>query len=272
MMWDSSNPALNNDAFDTYYKDVFGKASDTTSLQGVVNKTVILTGLAVIAGVFGYWLASVNTSILFFDSIITLLITFGLYQVIHSKPERSAMLAPIYAVVEGSFLGALTAVVEFLLLRKGIHVPGGVALQAFIITGSILVAMLALYKARILKPTRMFTAVLGTATAGIMLCYLISWPLALLFHLNLPLISMGAALNDYGGVGLIGLGLNFVILIVAACWLINDFALIEEKISSDSPKYMEWYCGFALLVSLAWIYYESLKLVVRLASLLGSRR
>jgi len=114
--------------------------------------------------------------------------------------------------------------------------------------------------------------VLSTATLGIMLCYLISWPLALLFHLSLPLISMSAALNDYGGVGLIGLGLNFVILIVAACWLINDFALIEEKISSDSPKYMEWYCGFALLVSLAWIYYESLKLVVRLASLLGSRK
>jgi len=34
---------------------------------------------------------------------------------------------------------------------------------------------------------------------------------------------------------------------------------------------MEWYCGFALLVTLAWIYYEAVKLVVRLAVLFGNR-
>ena len=34
---------------------------------------------------------------------------------------------------------------------------------------------------------------------------------------------------------------------------------------------MEWYCGFALLVSLAWIYYESVKLAFRLALLVGNR-
>ena len=50
-----------------------------------------------------------------------------------------------------------------------------------------------------------------------------------------------------------------------------DFGLVEERIRARAPKSMEWYCGFALLVTLGWIYYEAVKLVLRIAILLNNR-
>ena len=44
-----------------------------------------------------------------------------------------------------------------------------------------------------------------------------------------------------------------------------------SELSSDPSSSMEWYLGFALLVTLAWIYYEAVKLAFRLAILLGGR-
>ena len=55
-MFQSSNPALaNDDAFQEFYGDRIAARPDTVTLQGVVNKTAILVGLAIGAGVFGYW-------------------------------------------------------------------------------------------------------------------------------------------------------------------------------------------------------------------------
>lgn len=103
-----------------------------------------------------------------------------------------------------------------------------------------------------------------------MIVYLISWPLGLLFNIDLPFIGLTSAFGQ-GWTPLIGLGINFLILGLASMWLIIDFGMIEEKVQAGAPRHMEWYCGFALLVTLAWIYYEALKLAFRLAILLGGR-
>ena len=39
-----------------------------------------------------------------------------------------------------------------------------------------------------------------------------------------------------------------------------DFNFIDEMTSKYvAPKYMEWYAGFGLLVTLVWLYWEILK-------------
>ena len=40
---------------------------------------------------------------------------------------------------------------------------------------------------------------------------------------------------------------------------------LEQRIKAGSPKRMEWFCGFILLVSLAWIYIQCVELVARIA-------
>ena len=69
---------------------------------------------------------------------------------------------------------------------------------------------------------------------------------------------------------MIGLGINAAILLLASCWLIIDFKLVEENVESGAPKHMEWYCAFAIMITLTWIYYEAVKLVIRIASIFGS--
>ena len=44
---------------------------------------------------------------------------------------------------------------------------------------------------------------------------------------------------------------------------------IEQSVNQGAPKYMEWYGGFGLLVTLIWMYLEILRL---LSKLRGSSR
>ena len=55
-------------------------------------------------------------------------------------------------------------------------------------------------------------------------------------------------------------------------WYRNEVGpTIEEMIDNGAPKQSEWYGAFTLIVSLAWVYYEAVKLVFRLALLFGNR-
>jgi uncharacterized YccA/Bax inhibitor family protein len=68
---------------------------------------------------------------------------------------------------------------------------------------------------------------------------------------------------------MIGLGLNAAILLLASLWLILDFRTVEDLVRSRAPRDAEWYAAFGLIVTLGWIYLESLKLVFRLSALMN---
>lgn len=274
-MWASSNPVLanNDDAFSQFYgKDMFVTKPDVISLQGVVNKTAILVAIATVFGAGGYWLTqqAIGLNIVMISCLASMAVGFGIGLVLRGRPQQAMILAPIYAAVEGVFLGALSGALDGILARSGMAALGGVAVQAFIITLAITLAMLGLYSARIIKPSKPLFAIVGVATFGIMLTYLISWPLGLLFGIDLPLIGLTSAFGQ-GWTPILGIGINVFILGIASLWLIIDFKMIEDKLAEGAPRYMEWYCGFALMVTLAWIYYEAVKLAFRIAVLLNSR-
>lgn len=274
----SSNPALTNkDAFsEVYGKNMFAaEKSNVTTLSGVVNKTGILVAIAVAGGALGYWLVATMPSIVFISSIAGFVLCLGFGWLLCGKPQLSPVVAPIYAIVEGIFLGSLTGMLDQFLVKAG---PAGAAtgptlslgLQAFILTISIVLGMLGLYYTGLLKPTKVFMSVVKVATAGVMMAYTVSFVLMLVGLGGLPFLSLGSALQG-GTPALIGLGLNVAILGLASLWLIIDFKMVEENVAAGAPKYMEWYLGFALLVTLAWIYYEAVKLAFRLALLFGDR-
>ncbi len=106
-------------------------------------------------------------------------------------------------------------------------------------------------------------------TLGVMITYGLSWILYL-FGASMPFVSLNSALQG-GTPALIGIGLNVLILGIASMWLIIDFKLVEDIAARGEPKVIEWYGAFGLMVTLAWIYFEAVKLVFRLALLFGSR-
>ena len=128
-----------------------------------------------------------------------------------------------------------------------------------------MLSMLAVYRMGLLKGGKTFTAVLSVATMGVFLTYLLSFALSF-FGVQMPFISLGSAFED-PGTAMIGLGLNAAILILASLWLIIDFRTVEDLVKSQAPREAEWYAAFGLIVTLGWIYLESLKLVFRLSAL-----
>jgi uncharacterized YccA/Bax inhibitor family protein len=60
-----------------------------------------------------------------------------------------------------------------------------------------------------------------------------------------------------------GIGFSLVVVVIAALNLILDFDFIEKGVQQQAPKYMEWYGGFSLLVTLIWMYLEILRLLAK---------
>ncbi|MDP7008190.1 MAG: Bax inhibitor-1/YccA family protein [Phycisphaerales bacterium] len=266
-MLDSSNPVLNNP--DVWNVGSAASTDETASVQGVVNKTGMLTVICVIGGMLGIWITQNHPALAWPLGIGGVIATIVVYFMVFRNPMRAKQTAWIYALVQGAFLGVITNALDGTLENMGYGAVGGIALQAFVITISILISMLALYYFRILRPTKKFTAAVQILTLGIFVTYLISFVMSL-FGAQMPFLSLTSA---FGGEtsALIGIGLNVLILGVASLWLIIDFGMVEQHVNANVPKQMEWFCGFILMVTLVWIYLEAVKLCFRLAILFGNR-
>jgi uncharacterized YccA/Bax inhibitor family protein len=58
---------------------------------------------------------------------------------------------------------------------------------------------------------------------------------------------------------------SLVVVGVASLNFILDFDMIERSVAARAPRWMEWYAGFAVLLTIIWLYLEILRL-------LGKRR
>ncbi len=162
------------------------------------------------------------------------------------KKEWSAVTAPLYALLEGLFLGAISAMFEAQFK--------GIVLMAVGLTFCTLFAMLAGYQLGILRATDNFKRGVFAATAGVALVYGLSFLLGL-FGVHMPYIHES---------GTFGIVFSLVVVVIAALNLVIDFDMIEQGAQSGAPKYMEWYSGFALMITLVWLYMEILRLLSKL--------
>jgi uncharacterized YccA/Bax inhibitor family protein len=178
--------------------------------------------------------------------VVGLVITF--------KPITAKYLSPLYGLLEGLMIGGFSVLVNAMVGQK----YPGIVLQAVGLTFGVAFAMFLLYNFRIIRATERFKAVLISACAGVAFFYLIYWIL-MLFGVNLSFMSW----TDSSA---LGIGINLVVIAIAALTLIMDFDRIEQGAAMKAPKHMEWYGAFGLLVSMVWLYVQILKLLSRLAS------
>jgi uncharacterized YccA/Bax inhibitor family protein len=115
--------------------------------------------------------------------------------------------------------------------------------------------MYGLYRFNVIKATPMFKKIVITATLGIAIFYLIAIGLHFV-NIDIPFLHEGSTF---------GIIFSLVVVGLAAMNLILDFDLIENGAKMGAPKYMEWYCGFALLVTIVWLYIEILRLLAKLS-------
>ena len=241
----TSNPALSGDAFRTTGVSTLGEGM---TVSGAVNKTGILLLLCVASAAwtwnrfFGVPLEEGMAAIaplVMVGAIGGLIVAF----VTIFKKEWAAITAPIYALLEGLVLGGVSAMFE---MRW--H---GIAIQAVCLTFGTLVVMLIAYRSGLIKVTDKLRLGIVAATGGIMVFYLIQFVLGF----------FGFRFAAVNGSGPIGIGFSLIVVGVAALNLVLDFDLIENGARWNAPKYMEWYSGFALMVTLIWLYLEMLRLL-----------
>ena len=253
----SGNPALKESTFlDLGSGTVVSRDAGAMTLNGTVNKTGILLLLSVLTAAFA-WTQSVVTGpdgTAMVAPGVTIYALGGaiggfiLAMVTVFKKTWSPVTAPLYALVEGFFLGAISAVFE-------LKYPG-IVFQAVVLTFGTLGALLAAYRSGLIRATENFKLGVVAATGGIALVYLVSMGLRL-FGKDIPLIHES---------GLVGIGFSLFGVVIAALNLVLDFDFIESGVEAGAPKYMEWYGAFGLMVTLVWLYIEFLRLLAKLQS------
>ncbi|MGO0999841.1 Bax inhibitor-1/YccA family protein [Lysobacter sp. CA196] len=248
----SGNPALKDSTFlDLGTGSVVRGGDQVMTLNGTVNKTGVLLLLTVITASFAWSqvqiteLGAVGAGPYVWGGAIGGLI---LALVTTFKKTWAPVTAPLYALVEGFFLGAISSIFEA-------KFPG-IVIQAVMLTFGTLFALLFAYRSGLIKATENFKLGVAAATGGIFLIYLATMVLGL-FNINIPYIHES---------GLIGIGFSLFVVVVAAMNLVLDFDFIETGVEQGAPKYMEWYGAFGLMVTLVWLYIEFLRLLSKLQS------
>lgn len=248
----SGNPVLSDSTFlDLGSGAVLSRPADAMTLNGTITKTGVLLFLTVLTAAFA-WTQSVNAAgptaaapVYLWGGVIGGLV-MALITIF--KKQWAPVTAPIYAILEGFFLGAISGIYA--------HFYEGIVIQAVLLTFGTLFALLFAYRSGMIKVTDKFRAGVIAATGGIFLIYMATLALGF-FNISIPYIHES---------GMIGIGFSLVVVVIAALNLVLDFDLIETGVSNGAPKYMEWFAGFALLVTLVWLYIEFLRLLAKIQS------
>ncbi len=242
----TANPALSAKTFENL--PYAGTGDELMTLEGTVNKTALLFLLLLLAAI---WTWNIFFTTNDFSAVLPWMMGGALGGLavgflIAFKKEWSAVTAPIYAVLQGLFLGGLSAMMEFKY--------EGIVIQAVGLTFGTFAMVLFAYKTKIIQATENFKLGVFAATGGIALVYMVSMVLGF-FGIHIPFIHDS---------GLFGIGFSLFVVVIAAMNLVLDFDFIEQGANNNAPKFMEWYSAFGLMVTLIWLYVEILRLLAKL--------
>jgi uncharacterized YccA/Bax inhibitor family protein len=243
----TANPAMNEAVYRR--AGLATTPAQAMTVQGTALKTAALLVILAVTAAYAWAQAVAGPTTLTYGlliagsvgGLVTALVTVFV-------PKVSPFTAPVYAALEGLVLGAISAVFE--------AAYPGVVFQAVGLSVGVLAVMLLVYGTGLIRATAKFKIGVVAATGAVCLVYLAD-VVASFFGTRLPFIHE---------TGPVGIGFSLVVVVIAALNLILDFDFIEQGVRRQAPKYMEWYGGFSLLVTLVWMYLEILRLLAKLRS------
>jgi uncharacterized YccA/Bax inhibitor family protein len=225
----------------------------TMSVRGAINKFGFLLVMIIAGAAYNWHLFQEGQNNLM-STLMMVGIIGGLVMAlaISFKPTWAQYLAPLYALLEGLFIGGISAILNEAFAKS----YPGIVMQAVGLTFGVSIAMFLLYNFRVIKATEKFKSVIISATLGIFFFYLITMVLRL-FGVNVSFMYDSSMLS---------IGISLFVVAIAALNLILDFDMIEQGAERGAPKFMEWYGAFGLMVTLVWLYMEILRLLSKLAN------
>lgn len=287
-MFRTSNPAMNNSAFAPAERWSGGinphathepglrearaslQRSNTMSMQGTVSKSALLISICAVLAIVTWNVGLDGAQMTPAGWLMTLGGAIGgmlLCVTTCFKPQWSPVTAPIYAALEGMFVGGVSAIYAANIHPTGVEAEGvrgmlntGLIFNAGLLTFGIFGGLLGAYSFKLIRPNRLFYNITLVGTLGVCVYGLIA------------MIAGFAGVNGLWSVydptngGLISVGFSLLVVGLASMNLVLDFDLASNGVKNGAPKYFEWYAGFALLVTLVWLYVEVLRLLSKLQS------
>lgn len=215
----------------------------TMSMDDVVTKTLLLFAMLLATGAAGWFAASHSQPVGLGLWIGGMLATIALGFVIAFKKTISVPLIVTYALLEGAFLGAVS---QFFNTQW----PGVVG-QAVLATLCVFVGMFAGWKFGVIKVTDRSRKIFAFAAMGYFLFAMV----------NLVL-QMTGVLGNFGffSMGTFGIVLCLVAVALASYSLAVSFDTIARGVAAGVPEKTSWLLAHGLIVSVAWLYIELLRL------------
>lgn len=231
---------------------------DTMTVNGVISATATLFVLLLASATFGWFSTGAPQEVQFSDGTIGyentipmlawggLIVGIGLTFLLMFRPHLAKFIAPVYAIAEGFFVGAISRAFE--------NVYDGLVVQAAGMTLAVFAVMLVLYRTGVIKVTERFRKIVVTATIGVMVFYGVSMLISL----------FGGSVGFLSSPSLLGIGFSVLVAGLAAFNLALDFDFIEKGSKQGLDKNFEWYAAFGLMVTIIWLYLELLRLLAKL--------
>lgn len=237
---ESHNPVLSEKLLHDKAVQYAGTEGGVFTISSAINKTFFLLAILLLTSIVGFMFP--NPILIWGGAIAGLVVVFLCVKNI----EKSALYAPLYAALEGLFVGGVSAMyaAQF----------DGIILQAVSLTVMVFLVMLVVEKTGLIPVTNRFRKGMIMATGAIMMIYILTMVLGF-FGVHVPFVHEG---------GTFGILFSIVVLGIASLNLLLDFDLFKKAEEFQAPDYMEWFAGMSLLITLVWIYVEVLRLLSKL--------
>ena len=209
------------------------------TIDDVVARTALLCVVLVGVG-SAAWTLNLGAGALFIGFLGAM--GLGFYLSFTQKVKPGLTIA--YAALEGLALGTLSHMYEV--------AYNGIVGQALVATIAAIAGVLWAYKSKRIRVTPKFTRVMMAALLGYVILGIGSF-IGSFFGLG----------NGMGLYGLSGFGPLLAVggVLLATFFLVMDFDQIEKMIASGAPQEQSWRAGFALMVTVVWLYLEVLRLI-----------
>ena len=182
----SGNPTLSEKRFKDTILDEVVTHENAMTVRGTLNKFGFLF-LMVMGTAFYSWKEAAGGGNVMPLILIGAFGGLGVAIVLIFKKEWAPYLAPAYALLEGLFVGAISAQYNAAFAEQAPNL----IINAVGLTFGTAIAMYLLYSFKIIRATEKFKAIVITATAGIAIFYLLTWVLGF-FGINFAFLRTAA--------------------------------------------------------------------------------
>jgi len=162
----------------------------------------------------------------------------------------------LYCVTQGYFISFL--------VFKVLHGKEYIGALALALTLIIVLVMSILYTTGVIKVTKKFRMVMLTLFASVIGISLIT-----LVGSFIP--ATRGIVSSIMGNFWVSIAVTIVYIIIAALFLVSDFAVIQGAVDNQLPKKYEWQAAFGLAFTVLWIYLKVLQLLITILGRGNSR-